>query len=135
MKEINENGGGADENMWEERGIYFSKIAGKKAILSGSELWALLPSLGVQVHTFAISSDFLNSPLTSVTSPFSLTSVQRNFSSLEGFPTLLRPRIEPLASFRKLGSNGRSSGLSADSPGFFVGGQHHCRNDLEHLGT
>ena len=103
----------------------FSEDRGEEGHTEWSEPWALLSCSGVQVHTFAISSDFLNSPLTRVTSPFSLTSVQRSFSSLEGFPTLLRPRIEPLASLRKLGSNGRSSGLRADSPGFFVGGQHH----------
>ncbi len=80
-----------------------------------------------RIQTFAMSSAFLNSPLTSVTSPFSLTSVQRNFSSLDSFPSLLRPSTEPLPSFRKLGSKGRSFGLRVESPFLLFG----CQNLLK----
>ena len=80
-------------------------------------------------RTLAMSSDFLNSPFTSVTSPFSLTSVHRSFNSLESLPTLLRPSTEPLASSRKLGSGGRSFGLSAEFPFPFFSGHSRLRKD------
>lgn len=65
-------------------------------------------------HTLAMSSVFLNSPLTNVTLPSSLNSVQRNFSSFVFFAVLLRPSVGPFTSSKKLGRGGRSfSGRSA----------------------
>ena len=58
--------------------------------------------------TLAISSDFLNSPSTTTTFPFSSNSVHRSFSSFVAF---ILPSVAPLASLRN-GSGGRSLGRS-----------------------
>lgn len=60
------------------------------------------------MHTLAISSLFLNSPLTSVTLPFSSSSVHRSFNSLVGRVTRPNPCGPPLSS-RKLASGGACS--------------------------
>ena len=64
-----------------------------------------------RAHTRAISSDFLNSPSTTVTLPLSSSSVQRSFSSLG---LLTRPsRVDP--SFQKGDDGSSRGGLSGHS--------------------
>lgn len=38
MEEIYEDRAGADENVWEERGVDFAEVAGKEAILCSYQL-------------------------------------------------------------------------------------------------
>ena len=101
-------------------------------------------------QTFAISSLFLNSPLTSVTSPFLSNSVHRNRSSFDTFPAKLRPilnkfpvpssRNGPLlarvffSAFHASLSRFRSSNLRSKGPLFVdacLDGPNGVRNDLE----
>ena len=74
----------------------------------------LVKQCAITNYTLAMSSVFLNSPLTRVTLPSSLNSVQRNLSSLT-LDALLRPRLAPFASSNKLASGAGSLGLGEKS--------------------
>jgi hypothetical protein len=65
-------------------------------------------------QTFAMSSLFLNSPLTSTTLPFSSNSVHRSFASLADLGDMLRPRLNIGASppSSKKDPSGKSSDFS-----------------------
>jgi hypothetical protein len=65
-------------------------------------------------QTFAMSSLFLNSPLTSSTLPFSSNSVHRSFASLADLGDMLRPRLNIGASppSSKKDPSGKSSDFS-----------------------
>ena len=109
--------------MRQKRRIDLSEISGKETILKECQHSKSLACwLMVAVHTFAMSSVFLNSPSMSVTFPSLSNSVHRSFSSFAAFPALLRPRLVPPTSSKNVGSGGRLVGfvlgLSLCSLGF-----------------
>src|SRR2546421_10763284 len=100
MKETNEDRALADKNVWKDGGVNLSEIAGKETILRAVDLDRFhitipdnFPSSrwSIGKHTLAINSLFLNSPLTSVTFPFSSNSVHRKRSSFGALAVRLRP--------------------------------------------
>lgn len=79
-------------------------------------------------HTFAISSLFLNSPLTRTTLPFSSNSVHRSLASFADLGDMLRPRLKAGASppSSKKEPSGRSSDFSGR--GIFCLRPHNWRS-------
>lgn len=113
MEKIDENRRGADKDVREKRRIYFAKVSREEAILIVVNNFAIQVPLTI-FHTLAMSSVFLNSPLTRVTLPSSLNSVQRSFSSLF-LAALLRPKLAPFTSSKKLGSGAGSTDFGVES--------------------
>ena len=95
--------------MRKQRRIYLSEISRKQTVLDVVSISSGIPA-AIRIPTLAMSSVFLNSPFTRVTFPSSLNSVQRNFNSFT-FVALLRPRLVPFTSSKKLGSGGGCSGF------------------------
>ena len=86
VKEIDEDRARSDENIWKEGRVDLAEVAREESVLLKSYLAIPLQCERLRgwngVFTLAMSSLFLNSPLTIVTFPFSSSSVQRSLSSL-----------------------------------------------------
>lgn len=129
MEEVDQDSRRANKDMRKQRRIYFSEISRKQTVLCIVSMTPGIPA-ATQIPTLAISSVFLNSPLTRVTFPSSLNSVQRNFNSFT-FVALLRPRLVPVpfTSSRRLGSGGGPSDFGTASG--FRRRSILCRNGRE----
>ena len=100
------------EYAGEVKNLSFEDLEG--AVHTESVSIVLVKIYATTNYTLAMSSVFLNSPLTRVTLPISLNSVQRNLSSL-ALDALLRPKPAPFTSSNKLGSGTGLSGVGAES--------------------
>lgn len=93
VEEVDEDGGGPNQDMWEYTGIDFSKISGEETVLQKNICQPENSCIIWGSHTFAINSLFLNSPLARTTFPFSSNSVQRNLGCVAALADILRPRL------------------------------------------
>ncbi len=131
VKQVEKDGGRADENVWEIRRVDLTEIAWEEAILPSDTVNKRCHARrahGLR-RTLAISSLFLSSPSTVMTFPFSSTSVHLNLGSKAAFAVSdLRLKIDPDSSSRR---TKRSPSLSGSLSFFWSGPKiHSCQVNL-----
>lgn len=132
VEQVQEDSGGADEDVGEVGGVNLAEIAREEAILQadGEGILAIHTRTFCRAnwHTLAMSSLFLSSPSTMMTFPSPSTSVQRRRGS-RGALLVLRGKIDPESSNRLLSSSSsfsRSRSFLASDPK-----SHSCHVDFE----